>query len=285
MIACRKVLDISYAKDRGLFDWLEKSKQHQVVLTEYFAIEALNVRDDRGVAENFEILRNFPDQVLVAKPMVSLCQLSPKQLRKQKNLIDATSTRDFYGLGRQMGRLESDPRIQLGIQEKMREANLYLENLSPAGDAMRDLLSGWLQSFREVDVKTLRKENEWTPEFRHTFLKNIIEQSDVMLERARPAACPDSLQDLLLSMNFAFPLCFSIRAAHRSAKGDPRDVGSRSHRSDLIDSTYCALALYFDGIFTHDMGAQNTFDHAQLLLRQLLKDASGVPSIKYEKSW
>lgn len=42
MAVCRKVLDISYAKDPRLADWLKQSKQHLVVLTEYFAIEALN---------------------------------------------------------------------------------------------------------------------------------------------------------------------------------------------------------------------------------------------------
>ncbi|MHA6914315.1 hypothetical protein ACQUJO_14430 [Ralstonia pseudosolanacearum] len=241
MMVCRKVLDISYAKDQGLACWLRQSKQHLVVLTEYFAIEALNARDELGVAENFDILRTYSDQVLVAKPMNLLCQLAPKNLRKPKNLIDAPSTKNFSRLCRQIGRMKSDPRIRLGIQEKMYEARLHLENLSPAGDAMKDVLSGWLQTFREIDVKILRKDNEWTPEFRHTFLKNIIVQSDAMLQLACPVACPDTLQDLLLSVNFAFPLCFSIRSVHRSSKGDPKDVGSRSHRSDLIDSTYCDL--------------------------------------------
>lgn len=285
MAVCRKVLDISYANDRRLTDWLKQSKQHQVVLTEYFAIEALNVRDDRGVVENFGILRTYLDQVLVAKPMSLLCQLAPKQLRKPKNLIDIPSTKDFARLSRQMGRMQSDPRIQLGIQEKMHEANLHLESLSPAGDAMKDVLGGWLQTFRESDVKTLRKESEWTPGFRHTFLKNIIEQADMMLQLARPAACPDTLQDLLFSMNFAFPLCFSIRAVHRSAKGNPQDIGSRSHRSDLIDSTYCALALYFDGLLTHDMGAQRTYDQARKILEQFLEDMPHMPPIRYEKDW
>jgi hypothetical protein len=167
----------------------------------------------------------------------------------------------------------------------MHEARLYLENLSPAGDAMRDVLSGWLKTFNENDLKILRKENSWTPEFRHIFLKNVITLSDTMLELARPTACPETLQDLLLSVNFAFPLCFSIRAVHRSAKGNPQDIGSRSHRSDLIDSTYCTLALYFDGLLTHDLGARRTYDHAKRILSQLLDDAPGTPSIKYEKSW
>lgn len=285
MAIYRKVLDISYAKDQRLSDWLRQSKQHQVVLTEYFAIEALNAQDDRAVAANFEILRTYPNQVLVARPMSPLCQLAPKQLRKPKNLIDAPSTKNFARLSRQIGRMQSDSRIQLGIQEKMHEAHLYLENLSPAGDAMKDMLSGWLKTFRESDVKTLRKENDWTSGFRHTFLKNIVEQSDMMLQRARPAACPVTLQELLLSMNFAFPLCFSIRAVHRSTKGDPKDVGSRTRRSDLIDSTYCALALYFDGLLTHDMGAQRTYDQARKILSQMLKDAPSMPSIRYEKDW
>jgi len=285
MALCRKVLDISYAKDPRLADWLNQSKQHLVVLTEYFAMEALNAQDDHSVAANFDILRNYPDQVLVTKTMNSLCQLGPKQLRKPKNLIDAPSTKNFARLCRQIGRMHVDPRIQLGIQERMHEARLYLENLSPAGDAMKDVLSGWLQTFRENDVKILRRENEWMTEFKHTFLMNIIKQSDGMLQLARPAACPDSLQNLLLSMNFAFPLCFSIRAVHRSAKGDPKDIGSRSHRSDLIDSTYCAIALYFDGLLTHDVGAQRTYDQARKLLTQLLNDAPRLPPIKYEKDW
>ncbi|CAG9241845.1 hypothetical protein BDI4_1080056 [Burkholderia diffusa] len=285
MAVCRKVLDISYAKDPRLADWLKQSKQHLVVLTEYFAIEALNAGDDHGVAENFVILRNYPDQVLVTKAMNPLCRLAPKQLRKPKNLIDARSTKNFAQLCRQIGRMHTDPRIQSSIQERMHEARLYLENLSSAGDAMKDVLSAWIQTFREGDVKILRRENEWTPEFRHTFLKNIIEQSDMMLQRAHPAACPGTLQDLLLSMNFAFPLCFSIRAVHRSANGDPKDIGSKSHRSDLIDSTYCAVALYFDGLFTHDLGARQTYDQARKLLSHLLKDAPRMPPIKYEKNW
>lgn len=285
MAVCRKVLDISYAKDRKLTDWLKQSKQHQVVLTEYFAIEALNARDDRGVVENFNILRNYPDQVLVAKPMNLLCQLAPTQLRKPKNLIDATATKNFARLSRQMGRMQIAPEVKLSIQEQMREAHLYIENLSHAGDAMKDVLSGWLQTFRECDIKTLRKENEWTPEFRHIFLKNIITQSDMMLQLARPAACPATLQDLLYSMNFAFPLCFSIRAVHRSTKGNPQDIGSKSHRSDLIDSTYCALALYFDGLLTHDIGAQRTYDQARKLQKQLQKDAPYLPPVRYERDW
>ncbi len=285
MTLCRKVLDISYAKDPKLANWLKQSKQHLVVLTEYFAIEALNAKDNHSVAANFDILRNYSDQVLVTKPLNPLCQLAPKLLRKPKNLIDTPSTKNFARLGRQIGRMHADPTIQLSIQERMHEARLYLDNLSPAGDAMKNVLSGWLQTFRESDVKTLRRDKEWTPEFRHTFLMNIIKQSDMMLQLARPTACPGTLQDLLLSMNFAFPLCFSIRSVHRSAKGDPKDIGSRSHRSDLIDSTYCAIALYFDGIFTHDMGAQKTYDQARKLLSQMLKDAPLMPPIKYEKDW
>ncbi|NYT64098.1 hypothetical protein H0A66_17410 [Alcaligenaceae bacterium] len=146
-------------------------------------------------------------------------------------------------------------------------------------------LSGWLLTFNENDVKRLRKDKEWTPAFRHTFLKNIITQSDMMLQLARSSACPGTLQDLLLSMNFTFPLCFSIRSVHRSATGNPKDIGSRSHRSDLIDSTYCSLALYFDGLLTHDAGAQRTYDQARKIRSQLLKDALCTPSIKYEKDW
>jgi hypothetical protein len=285
MAVCRKVLDISYAKDPKLAHWLKQSKQHLVVLTEYFAIEALNAGDDRGVGENFDILRNYPDQVLVTKAMNPLCQLSPKQLRKPKNLIDTPSTKNFSRLCRQIGRMHADPSFQSSIQERMHEARLYLENLSSAGEATRDVLSGWLKTFRQSDVKILRRENEWTPEFRHTFLKNIIEQSDMMLQLAHPIACPGTLQDLLFSMNFAFPLCFSIRAVHRSAKGAPKDIGSKSHRGDLIDSTYCAIALYFDGLFTHDTGARQTYDQARKLLSQLLKDALRMPPIKYERNW
>lgn len=285
MIFCRKVLDISCAKDPRLNEWMKQSKQHQVVLTEYFAVEALNARDLDGVAANFQIVRNYPDQVLVAKPMNPLCQLAPKQLRKASNLIDAPSTKDFARLGRQIGRMHADPRIKFGLLKRMHEARLYLENLSPAGDAMKDVLSGWLQTFRENDIKTLRRENEWTPDFRHTFLKNIIEQSGMMLQRVHPGACPDTLQDLLLSMNFAFPLCFSIRAVHRSAKGNPKDIGSRSHRNDLIDSTYCAIALYFDGLITQDMGAQQTYERAREILKKLRNDAPRMSPIKHEQDW
>jgi hypothetical protein len=285
MMVCRKVLDISCAKDPRLNDWLKHSNQHFVVLTEYFAVEALNARDLDGVAANFQIVRNYPDQVLVAKPMNPLCQLAPKQLRKPKRLIDDTATKDFARLGRQIGCMHADPRVQLGILERMHAARIFLENLSPAGDATKDALSGWLQTFRENDIKVLRKENEWTPDFKHTFLKNIIEQSDMMLQRAHAGACPNTLQDLLLSMNFAFPLCFSIRAVHRSAKGNPKDIGSRSHRSDLIDSTYCATALYFDGLITQDKGAQQTYDEARKMLSQLLKDAPRMSPIKYDKDW
>jgi hypothetical protein len=281
----RKVLDISYAKDRGLSDWLKQSKQHLVVLTEYFAIEALNTRDARGVVENFDILRTYSDQVLVAKSMSQLCQLAPKKLRKPNNIIDVTSTKNFARLSRKIGRMQSDPKTQLSIREMMLEAALHLENLSPAGDAMKDVLNGWLKTFREIDVKILRKENEWTPEFRHTFLKNIIELSDTMLELASPVAYPDTLQDLLFSLNFVFPLCFSIRAVHRSTKGNPKDIGGRSHRSDLIDSTYCALALYFDGLLTHDIGAQKTFNQAREILSRLFKEAPSTPPIKYERDW
>lgn len=285
MAICRKVLDISYAKNPRLNDWLKQSKQHFVVLTEYFAIEALHARDEDGVAANFEILRNYPGQVLVAKQVNPLCQLAPKQLRRPRNLIDEPSTKDFAKLGRQIGRMHSDLRIQSGIRQKMHDARLYLENLSPAGDAMKDVLSGWLQTFRERDVKALRRENEWTPEFRHTFLKNIIQQSDGMLDRVRPEACPGTVQELVLSMNFVFPLCFSIRAVQRSSKGNPRDIGSRSHRSDLIDSTYCAIALYFDGLLTQDMGAQQTYDLARKMLSQLLKESPRMPPVKWEKDW
>lgn len=282
MVASRKVLDISYAKDSNLASWLRQNKQHQVVLTEYFAIEALNAQDSQSVAANFDIVRRFPRQVLVAKPMNPLCQLAPKQLRKQSNLIDGPATTDFARLARQIGSMHRDTDIRLGIENRMDAARNYLENLSPAGEAMKDVLSGWLQTFRPADVKALRKTDEWTLEFRQTFLKNILEQAGMMLERAGSSAQPISLQELLFSMNFAFPVCFSIRAVHRSAKGDPRDISFRSHRSDLIDSTYCTLALYFDGILTHDAGAQRTFNDARQLIRQLKHESLGTAPIEYQ---
>ncbi|MFO6419255.1 hypothetical protein ACLBKS_03540 [Hylemonella sp. W303a] len=285
MTGYRKVLDISYARDQRLAEWLKKSKHHQVILPEYFAVEALNVRDDLGVAANFEILGAYPDQVLLAKPMSFLCQLAPKQMRKSKNLIDALSTKNFTRLSRRIISAKSDPDSRLRIQEAMYEAGLYIESLSPAGDAMKEILSGWLKTFRESDIRALRKENEWTPEFRHNLLMNLIKMSDIMLSCARPEACPRTLPELLFSINFVFPLCLSVRAVHRRMKGDPKDIGEKSHRSDLIDSTYCTLALYFDGLLTHDMGAQRTFNQARNILGQLKEDAPRFSSITYEKDW
>ena len=90
-----KIVDSNYLQEPALRQYLNESQEHFVLLSEYLSMEAYKEPSGKALLKSIEILKDFPNQVIILNNTITICGLIFKPEEKLKNLIDVTQTRGF----------------------------------------------------------------------------------------------------------------------------------------------------------------------------------------------
>jgi hypothetical protein len=88
---------------------------------------------------------------------------------------------------------------------------------------------------------------------------------------------PPAAHDLPYSFIFRFALCAFLHALHWRVRGGAGDRLAERMRNDVIDVTYAAYALCFDGLLSDDKLVREIYENAEAMLALFTKYAPKPP--------
>jgi hypothetical protein len=148
----RKIVDRNYLQSLALQNYLAASRKHQVVLTDYSAMEAFKGDALANIASATQILREFPKQVIVLKGTSSIATLKGRRCGFTRRMIDRDQTRGFPEWCKHLTRaLAGDKDLRRQAVENGKEADAHLKRMRDDQENYAQNLEAMAKSFSEAE--------------------------------------------------------------------------------------------------------------------------------------
>jgi len=125
----RMVLDVNFAREPALAEWLAGSRSRRVVLTDGFAVESYNTGQLSGLLANFEVLSDYPDQVDILFPSGRLVGLVPRAAGSLRRMLDTKMTAGFAEFTQKLKRAPHSAAVRKAIEPLILQASANTERL------------------------------------------------------------------------------------------------------------------------------------------------------------
>ena len=166
----QKVVDSNILQCDALSEYLARSLQHVVILTDYAFMEAYKADTLDVLYCSMEILSQYPKQVIVLKGTQAVCGLSGRGAGLQKRLIDQKQT---LGFAEYSAHLIAAKRGVTGINYA-REARLQMDRIFGDAEDFGEALEGMTQQFKANEVQIIRRRLPYTEEMRTKVVQHIL---------------------------------------------------------------------------------------------------------------
>jgi hypothetical protein len=264
----RMVIDKNMFECNELRAWLSQSKDHIAVVTDYAQLEMLKGNALVNILRSTEILAAFPKQVHVLKPITVISGLRGKKKGLKKRLTSGGGTRSFRKWCKKRARAElGDKKMQEQILYKGEQAAAQLAHMLADMEEFADNIEDATSQFTEEQIAILRKKEALTADI---VLK--IFEGTMSLAMKFFALHPDldklpEAHEVPHTFIFRMALCAYIHALRWRVAGGAADALPERLRNDVLDVTYAAYALCFDGLLSRDNMANDIHDNARSLLQ------------------
>lgn len=264
----KKVVDSNYLQNPSLRYYLSESKENFVVLTEYLAMEAYKEQSGKILLKSIEILKDFPDQVLILNATITICGLIFKPEESLEVLIDTVQTKDFKKFCEALLKPE---KVEQFIENHREEAILQMERILNDANKFLDGCKGLLESFTPNELKIIRKKQLYSEEIITKIFKHTLEASMYMFHTHPETKRLPSIDELPHTFIFHNCLCMVLVFVKWVENGSPQVIRQERIRNDIVDGNFASFALYFDGLLTNDDNLNELYNKAKALLR-IFKD-------------
>jgi hypothetical protein len=179
----RKVVDRNYLQAPELRDYLAASNKHQVVLTDYAAMEAFKGNAIANIVSATEYLREFPERVIVLKSTNIIATLRGRRCGFTRRMVDKDQTRGFpEWCGHLMRALAGDQRLQRQISENGKEADAHLNLMRDEQQNFAENLAAHAKTFEEAELKALRKNEPVSLDMFAKIQSHVLEMAAFLFE-------------------------------------------------------------------------------------------------------
>ena len=244
----RKVIDCSCLGSEELAQFLKKSCGNAAVLTDFCVMESFNRGE--GVCLSYQTLSRHPGQVLVLETTPYIARVRPRSKGLVNRFIDREGTANFPKYCRALASGASMAATNFEFKRDL--AQKFIDELTPAAEALRSPMIAMLQKQAPDDLNILRSQKRLTPQFVHRACADIAVLT-AELYRDIPGFGPlPGHPEVLYSFPFRLSVCHYALAAHWTWKGGLHSWPAPKLRNDITDCTYAAHASFFDGLITGD---------------------------------
>jgi hypothetical protein len=270
----RMVIDKNMFERNEVRDWLAQSKDHIVVVTDYAQLEMLKGNALVNILKSTEILAAFPNQVHVLKPVTVISGLRGKKKGLKKRLTSGGATRSFRKWCKKRARAEQgEKKMREQILCKGEQAAAQLADMLADMKGFADNFEDVTNQFTEEQLAILRKKEPLTADI-------VLKIFDGTMNLAMKffALHPDidelpEAHEVPHTFIFRMALCAYIHALRWRVAGGAADALPERMRNDVLDVTFAAYALCFDGLLSRDNMANEIHDNAWSLLQLFTKYA------------
>lgn len=247
-----------------LKDFLEKSKRHVAVLTEWPIIEALNGDDPvSSLKRRFALCESHQPQFVILREAHSLVKLSGRQAGLVKRMLEPESKAKLASFLETIANADrGDTTSHRGILERKSDAEAFLDRFLESAGEFTKWYSLFQTEYSETELKLIRK-NE--PYSRSLWEKLTVRVRDLtgyfLANKPGTTKWPRPLE-LPNTFFYRLALMLQLHFFDWIASGSPKDRSVDKFRNDQIDVLIGVTATYFDGLITKDRKLQRIHDQA-----------------------
>lgn len=263
----RCVIDANYADSPELGHWLEQRGDNIAVLTDYFFMEAYRRGDATRVAKSFEQLAVRPRQVLLLHNTGTLSAMSPRARGATHRMTNHAGTRSFAQFLRHLREVETDARIRKAVEHHVVAANVQFDQMKREVAGMGAALEALAAAFHRDDMRAMRRGDDYSRRAIDVMLRQIAELAAIAIKQRGAPDLPTTREELAHSYVFRVSLCTYLSFMQRIEAGTVGGFLNDDHaRNDMVDAQYAAVAMYFDGLRTHDRRAAAMHQTARVMM-------------------
>jgi hypothetical protein len=267
----RMVVDSNFLQDDKLREYLSASPSNKAVIIDYAEMEALNGGPD-VLLKSTEILAEFPKQVVLAKTTDVVSALAGKSKGLKKRFTDgkrSTGFRRWFRKGRVgLKRRDKTTVVHLGAQAS--EAAARLDVIEKGAAHFAADLEDAAKQFTRDELRILRNKERLTPEMVDKIIDRVFHFALRFFDAHPGIKQLPTRKALLHTFIFRYSLCATMHALRWMAAGGAKGAGQKRIRNDIVDVTFAAYGLCFDGLLTKDGMASEIYDNAKFMLDQFL---------------
>jgi hypothetical protein len=264
----RKVIDSSMLQSAELRRYLKSSALNYAVLPDYVSMEAYKVGSVERILERWQIISQFPKQVVILKGTSQICGLNGRGKGLQQRLIDHRQTLGFEEFcdGLKLARA-GDARYSRELERHGAAGKEEMDKLLALVPAVIKDRGALVSGYTEDERRALRA-GKIPPEcLKAQFVGSVMELASLMFG-GHPSitSAPTDLDDLLNRHIFRFALAVHIWLMEWVVDGCMEGSNLERVRNDFVDINAATYATYFDGLMTADSKLLQTYAISRLLL-------------------
>lgn len=261
----RMIVDSNYLNAPAFETYLASSPAHNVVLCDYAAIEACKARDPlESMVASMEILKGFPNQVIVLKRSDAIQKLKLSENGSQRRMIDTSQTKAFPHFCRQLMAAKDGSDFYATQQIRnygIDAAKHAKESLEVAGE-IYGLVCRLATGFTNDQLAQFRDSQPWSDAL---FLQ--VKQSLLEMAIEIHFAASTDIQKLRHSLSFRYVMCCYLMVLRWISNGKP-PTNPAKVRNHVFDCGFAAYATFFDGFLSCDKEALITYKQAVSMLKR-----------------
>lgn len=287
----RMIVDKNMLEDpKGLGDshplraWLASSKDHIAVVTDYGQLEMLKGNAVKNILKSTELLAEFPKQVHILKPITEVSALKGKKKAMKHRMTSGGGTRSFRKWCSKRARAAAgdkkfEERILKGGEQAATQLADMLGNMQGFADNIQDATA----SFTNEELGVLRRGEAPTDAIILKVFNGTLNLADKFFLLHPEITKQPKVHEVPHTFIFRFALCAYLHALHWRVQGGAAARLPEKMRNDVIDVTYAAYGLCFDGVFSDDELVKELYGKGRAMLDLFVKHAPKAPHGKKEK--
>jgi transcriptional regulator with XRE-family HTH domain len=185
-------------------------------------------------------------------------------------MIDETQTREFPEFCQHLlAAKRGDLSIREQIIENGREARANLDRMLSGSSTLSRGIEQMQQTYTPTELKSLRQRKGLTQQLEDKLVRDVLLLAGELMKQHPSVTDIPRDRQIRNTFLFRFALCASVSILKRIEEGGAGKVSDENLRNDMVDVNFAAFATYFDGLFTSDKRAADTYGRSIYLLREM----------------
>jgi hypothetical protein len=274
----RMVVDKNMLEDERLRAWLAQSKNHIAIITDYAKLEMLKGNALKNILMSTEILAAFPKQVRMLRPIEAVSGLKGKKKGLKKRYTDGRNTTAYlkWCKTREYAK-QGDKKLQAQILRWGEQAEAQFADMLEDMKGFADNIEDATAEFTAAELAIVRQREPHTDDMVLKIMDGTMNLAWKWSALHPGIRKPPETHEMPRTFFFRMALCAYFHALRWRANGGAAGALRETMRQDVIDMTYAAYALCFDGLFTKDKLPKEIYEDAKPLLQLFAKHAPKPP--------
>jgi hypothetical protein len=248
----RCVVDSNYLQTDALRAYLQRSRQNEVVFTDYAFMEALKNNTLASVYKSLSVLKDFPGQVTVLKTTWHACGLHGGSKGLQRRLVDVPRTREFGIFCRALRNAEmGEPTMQQELLRLGREATVHLQSMESSALAFAQSSKDAAAMFTCEEQRQVREAASLSDALLTKLIQAAIWECEFLFANHPAVRRLPTRDELPNTYLFRSSLCHLLLVLKWAYDGGTSSNAERL-RNDMVDTHFASYSSYFDDLLSHD---------------------------------